>query len=85
MRMFRLASCPRLHDMEWCFLYQVVDDKGQVVPIGTQGELETKGYGVMAGYWNDEVKTREVWQVRALFCLHSLACLCLYACWCSPL
>ena len=41
----------------------MVDEKGIVVPVGIQGELETKGYGVMAGYWNDEAKTKEVCDV----------------------
>ena len=31
---------------------------GQVVPIGTQGELCTRGYSVMLGYWNNEEATR---------------------------
>ena len=29
----------------------------QVVPIGEKGELCTRGYCVMLGYWNDEEKT----------------------------
>src|SRR4051812_6329979 len=31
---------------------------GQVVPRGTGGELCTRGYSVMLGYWNDEHATR---------------------------
>jgi fatty-acyl-CoA synthase len=31
---------------------------GAVVPRGTAGELCTRGYGVMLGYWNDETATR---------------------------
>jgi fatty-acyl-CoA synthase len=27
--------------------------------MGTPGELWVRGYNVMAGYWNDEKKTRE--------------------------
>jgi fatty-acyl-CoA synthase len=30
---------------------------GQVVPIGAQGELCTRGYSVMLGYWNNEEAT----------------------------
>jgi fatty-acyl-CoA synthase len=32
---------------------------GDVVPRGTQGELCTRGYSVMLGYWDDPVKTAE--------------------------
>lgn len=34
-------------------------DTGKVVPIGEAGELCTRGYSVMLGYWNDEERTRE--------------------------
>jgi fatty-acyl-CoA synthase len=32
---------------------------GQVVPIGTTGELCSRGYSVMLGYWNNEEATRK--------------------------
>ena len=38
---------------------KVVDADGRVVPRGVTGELCTRGYSVMLGYWNDEEKTRE--------------------------
>jgi fatty-acyl-CoA synthase len=38
---------------------KVVDAAGDTVPVGETGELCTKGYSVMRGYWNDEEKTRE--------------------------
>ncbi len=38
---------------------KVVDHEGRVVPSGETGELLTRGYSVMRGYWNDEEKTRE--------------------------
>ncbi|HEX4931886.1 MAG TPA: AMP-binding protein, partial [Gemmatimonadaceae bacterium] len=33
-------------------------ETGAVVPRGEKGELCTRGYSVMLGYWNDEVATR---------------------------
>ncbi|MEL7247067.1 MAG: AMP-binding protein [Bacteroidota bacterium] len=39
---------------------KIIDEStGQVVPVGVPGELCTRGYSVMLGYWNDEAKTRE--------------------------
>jgi fatty-acyl-CoA synthase len=38
---------------------KIVDRDGRVVPRGDAGELCTRGYSVMLGYWNDEVQTRE--------------------------
>jgi fatty-acyl-CoA synthase len=38
---------------------KVVDALGNIVPVGETGELCTKGYSVMQGYWGDEGKTRE--------------------------
>lgn len=40
---------------------QVVDpDSGECVPRGEPGELLTRGYSVMQGYWNDPERTAEV-------------------------
>ncbi|MGZ7881290.1 AMP-binding protein [Acinetobacter soli] len=39
---------------------KIVDPEGQLVPHGTLGELCVRGYSVMAGYWGEEEKTREV-------------------------
>tara|TARA_R110002110_G_scaffold21165_38_gene84416 strand:+ start:2842 stop:4608 length:1767 start_codon:yes stop_codon:yes gene_type:complete len=38
---------------------KIVDDTGQIVPVGTQGELCTRGYSVMKGYWNDPDRSAE--------------------------
>jgi fatty-acyl-CoA synthase len=39
---------------------KIVDpESGAVVANGTSGELCTRGYSVMHGYWDDEAKTRE--------------------------
>ncbi|WP_426408485.1 AMP-binding protein [Bradyrhizobium ganzhouense] len=38
---------------------KIVDREGRIVPRGAAGELCTRGYSVMLGYWNDEVRTRE--------------------------
>ncbi|KWE63384.1 AMP-binding protein [Burkholderia sp. MSMB2157WGS] len=39
---------------------KIVDPAGEIVPVGATGELCTKGYSVMLGYWDDDAKTREV-------------------------
>ncbi|MEJ2802636.1 AMP-binding protein [Comamonadaceae bacterium PP-2] len=39
---------------------KIVDpENGECVPVGQSGELCTRGYSVMHGYWGDEAKTRE--------------------------
>jgi fatty-acyl-CoA synthase len=38
---------------------KIVDSEGRIVPVGQPGELLTRGYSVMLGYWNDEEKTAE--------------------------
>jgi fatty-acyl-CoA synthase len=38
---------------------KVVDTDGQIVPVGATGELCTRGYSVMLGYWDDDARTNE--------------------------
>ena len=38
---------------------KVVDENNSVVRVGERGEICTRGYSVMRGYWNDEERTRE--------------------------
>jgi fatty-acyl-CoA synthase len=38
---------------------KLVDETGATVPVGQRGELCTRGYSVMQGYWNDAARTRE--------------------------
>ena len=38
---------------------KIVDESGATVPRGQPGELCTRGYAVMIGYWNDREKTAE--------------------------
>jgi fatty-acyl-CoA synthase len=44
--------------MPWVEI-KIVDDAGHVVPVGQKGEICTRGYSVMQGYWNDPEKTAE--------------------------
>jgi fatty-acyl-CoA synthase len=39
---------------------KIVDYQNRIVPRGESGELCTRGYSVMLGYWDDADKTREV-------------------------
>ncbi len=38
---------------------RIVDGDGNTLPVGEKGELLTRGYSVMQGYWGDEERTRE--------------------------
>lgn len=39
---------------------KIVDDEGHIVPHGVTGELCTRGYSVMHGYWDETEGTRRV-------------------------
>ncbi len=38
---------------------KIVDQQGRIVPRGQRGELCTRGYSVMSGYWDEADRTRE--------------------------
>jgi fatty-acyl-CoA synthase len=38
---------------------KIINGEGDVVPRGTPGELCTRGYSVMRGYWDDDARTAE--------------------------
>ena len=53
----RVSTVGRIHPH--CEV-KIVDAEGRIVPRGTAGELCTRGYSVMLGYWDDPVLTAEV-------------------------
>jgi len=52
----RVATVGRVHPH---VQVKIVDENGGVVPRGTSGELCTRGYSVMLGYWGDAEKTKK--------------------------
>ena len=52
----RVSSVGRIHPH---VEVRIVDEAGNICPIGQQGELQTRGYSVMQGYWADEEKTAD--------------------------
>jgi fatty-acyl-CoA synthase len=52
----RVSTVGRIHPH---LEVKIVDPEGRIVPPGTPGELLTRGYSVMRGYWDDEARTRE--------------------------
>ena len=38
---------------------KIIDEQGRIVPVGKQGELCTRGYLDMHGYWEDDERTHE--------------------------
>ena len=52
----RVTTVGRIHpNLE----VKIIDKAGAIVPAGAEGELCTRGYSVMRGYWDDEDKTSE--------------------------
>ncbi len=52
----RVSSVGRIHPH---VEVRIVDDTGATVPTGVQGELLTRGYSVMKGYWDDPEQTAQ--------------------------
>ena len=52
----RVSTVGRIQPHAEC---KVVGPDGRTLPVGQQGELLTRGYLVMKGYWNDPVRTAE--------------------------
>jgi len=52
----RCATVGRVHPH---LEVKIVNAEGQIVPVGEQGELCTRGYSVMKGYWRDDERTRK--------------------------
>ncbi|MCY4540775.1 MAG: AMP-binding protein [Rhodobacteraceae bacterium] len=50
----RVGTVGRIHPQ---VEVKIVDRAGQVVPTGEQGEICTRGYSVMKGYWDDPATT----------------------------
>lgn len=53
----RVATIGRVHPH---LEVKIVDANGQIVERGVKGELLTRGYSVMLGYWGDAARTQEV-------------------------
>ncbi len=52
----RVSTVGRIHPH---LQVKIVDSQGRVVPRGCSGELLTRGYSVMKGYWADPERTRD--------------------------
>jgi len=52
----RLTTIGRVHPHAEA---KIVDDNGHMVARGTPGQVLTRGYAVMLGYWDDVDKTKE--------------------------
>ena len=52
----RVSTVGRIHPH---LEVKIIDAEGRIVPRGTPGELCTRGYSVMQGYWDEEDRTRD--------------------------
>jgi fatty-acyl-CoA synthase len=53
----RVSTVGRIHPH---LEVKIVDVEGRIVPRGVTGELCTRGYSVMLGYWDDKPRTEQV-------------------------
>ena len=53
----RVSTVGRIHPH---LEVKIVDPQGRIVPRNTPGELCTRGYSIMLGYWNDPARTATV-------------------------
>jgi fatty-acyl-CoA synthase len=53
----RVSTVGRIHPH---LQVKIIDPHGRVVPVGSQGEILTRGYSVMQGYWADAERTHDV-------------------------
>jgi len=53
----RVSTVGRIHPH---LEVKIVDAEGRIVPRGVAGELCTRGYSVMSGYWGDPDRTNQV-------------------------
>jgi fatty-acyl-CoA synthase len=53
----RVSTVGRIHPH---VQVKIVDPQGHAVPVGARGELCTRGYSVMLGYWGQPERTAEV-------------------------
>jgi fatty-acyl-CoA synthase len=53
----RVSTVGQVHPWVECKIVDPID--GDIVPTGTPGELCTRGYSVMLGYWDNEKATNE--------------------------
>jgi fatty-acyl-CoA synthase len=52
----RVSTVGRIHPH---LEVKIVDERGRIVPRGVRGELCTRGYSVMHGYWDEPERTAE--------------------------
>jgi fatty-acyl-CoA synthase len=53
----RVSTVGRIHPH---LEVKIVDAEGRIVPRGERGELCTRGYSVMLGYWGEDERTRQM-------------------------